>query len=29
MDDRLWIYRDSLKGLRMMDYYDGVQSFIN
>jgi hypothetical protein len=29
MDDRLWIYRDSLKGLQMMDYYDGVQSFIN
>ena len=29
MDDRLWIYRNSLKGLRMMDYCNGVQSFIN
>jgi len=29
MDDRLWIYQDSLKGLRMMDYCNEVQSSIN
>jgi hypothetical protein len=29
MDDRSWIYRDSLEGLRMMDYCNGVQGFIN
>ena len=28
-DDRLWMYRDSLQGLRMMDYCNGVQGFIN
>jgi hypothetical protein len=29
MDDRSWMYRDSLEGLRMMDYCNGVQDFIN
>jgi hypothetical protein len=29
MDDRSWMYRDSPQGLRIMDYCNGVQSFIN
>jgi hypothetical protein len=29
MDDRSWIYRDSPQGLRMMDYCNEVQGFIN
>jgi hypothetical protein len=29
MDDRSWMYRDSPQGLRMMDYCNGVQVFIN
>jgi hypothetical protein len=29
MDDRSWMYRDSPQGLRMMDYCNGVQGFIN
>jgi hypothetical protein len=29
MDDRSWMYRDSLQGLRRMDYCNGVQDFIN
>jgi len=29
MNDRSWIYRDSPKGLRKMNYCNGVQSFIN
>ena len=29
MDDRSWMYRDSPQGLRRMDYYNGVQGFIN
>jgi len=29
MDDRSWIYRDSPRGLRRMDYCNGVQGFIN
>jgi len=28
MDDRSWIYRDSLKALHMMDYCNEVQDFI-
>jgi len=29
MDDRSWIYQDSPKGLRRMDYCNSVQGFIN
>jgi hypothetical protein len=29
MDNRSWMYRDSLEGLRRMDYCNGVQVFIN
>jgi len=29
MDDRSWMYRDSPQGLQRMDYYNGVQGFIN
>ena len=29
MDDRSWMYRDSPQGLRMMDYCNGIQGFIN
>jgi len=29
MDDCSWIYRDSPQELRMMDYCNGVQGFIN
>ena len=29
MGDRSWMYRDSSYELRMMDYCNGVQSFIN
>ena len=29
MDDRSWMYRDSPQGLRMVDYCNGVQGFIN
>jgi len=29
MDDRSWMYRDSLEGLRKMNYYNEVQSYIN
>jgi len=29
LDDRSWMYRDSPQGLRRMDYYNGVQGFIN
>ena len=29
MDDYSWMYRDSPQGLRRMDYYNGVQGFIN
>jgi hypothetical protein len=29
MDDRSWMYRDSPQGLRMMDYCNEVQGFIN
>jgi len=29
MDDCSWMYRDSPQGLRMMDYCNGVQGFIN
>jgi len=29
MDDCSWIYRDSLQGLRRMDYHNEVQGFIN
>ena len=29
MDDRLWMYRDSPKGLRRMSYCNEVQGFIN
>ena len=29
MDDRSWMYRDSPEWLRRMDYYNGVQGFIN
>jgi len=29
MDDCSWMYRDSLQGLRRMDYHNEVQSFIN
>jgi hypothetical protein len=29
MDNHSWIYRDSPKGLCMVDYCNGVRSFIN
>ena len=29
MDDYSWIYRNSPQGMRMMDYCNGVQGFIN
>ena len=29
MDDCSWMYRDSPQGLRRMDYYNGVQGYIN
>jgi hypothetical protein len=29
MDDHLWMYQDSLKGLRRMDCYNRVRGFIN
>jgi hypothetical protein len=29
MDDRSCMYQDSPEGLRMMDYYNEVQGFIN
>jgi len=29
MNDRSWMYRDSPQGLRMIDYCNGVQGFIN
>jgi hypothetical protein len=29
MNDHSWMYRDSLQGLRRMDYCNGVSSFIN
>jgi hypothetical protein len=29
MDDYSWMYRDSPKGLQMMNYYNKVQGFIN
>jgi hypothetical protein len=29
MDDSSWMYRDSPQELRRMDYYNGVQGFIN
>jgi len=29
MDDRSWMYQDSPQGLRRMNYYNGVQGFIN
>ena len=29
MDNRSWMYQDSLEGLCMVDYCNGVKSFIN
>ena len=29
MDDRSWMYRDSPQSLRMMDYCNEIQGFIN
>jgi len=29
MDSRSWMYRDLPQGLRMMDYCDRIQGFIN
>jgi len=29
IDDRSWMYQDSPEGLRKMDYYNGVQGFID
>jgi hypothetical protein len=29
MNDCSWMYQDSPQGLRMMDYCNGVQGFIN
>jgi hypothetical protein len=29
MDDYSWMYWDSSKGLRMIDYCNGVEGFIN
>jgi len=29
MDDHLWMYQDSPKGLWKIDYYNEVQGFIN
>ena len=29
MDDRSWIYRDTIQGLRRMDYCNEVHNFIN
>jgi hypothetical protein len=29
MNDRSWIYRVSPEGLRKMNYYNGIEGFIN